>query len=171
MIMNLIDISNKTSYQGEFSGDIMTSSKHDTNRTNLGCSMLDIESKNMNQKQLIEILRTQFNGNVELLARQSGCNVDNIYKMLAGDFDSSEWLSNGDKKIDQVGDSIQLGDKYVEIINSGDGVTNNYAGLLNNLGIIREQKMKISDLQKLIKEKDEVIATQKEMIEWMKSKE
>lgn len=169
MNLTLIDLSNnvKTEFNGQFA-NVTSRTINSVGKTNFSGKMLDEENMNMDNKQLIEKFDSLLGNNnaIEDLARNTGVTVDKIQTILSG-------LINLPVKFNEKrgnimnGESIQIGDR-VEINNSGDGLTNNYAGMWDNHGSTKELKTRISDLQKLLKEKDELIAAQKETIELLK---
>lgn len=168
MNLNLVDLSNnvEANYQGKFN-DVFTTI-NEAGRTLLNKNVLDRE-KIMNNRQLIEKIKLLKNEDIEQLAKCTNISVSiiqNIFSSLEDlDVNIKENVMKGEK-----GENVQIGEQFVEINNLGDGVTNNYAGLLENAGLIKDLKMKIVNLENALKEKEDLIASMKETIELLKKK-
>lgn len=171
--MNLIsftDLSNNvgSNYLGDFN-DVFTTI-NEVAKTKSLPTMLDKEM-NMDNKQFIDNFKFLLQNNetelIDVLAR-AGVMEDKIQNILSSlnKIDISDFNVKGGNTM--KGESVQIGDKFVEIVNSGDGVTNNYANLLDNIGLVKELKTRVVDLQRLLKEKDETIAALKETNELLK---
>lgn len=169
-LINFTDLSNNvgSSYQGDFN-DVFTTINEVAKTKSLN-TVLD-EEKNMDNKQFIENFKFLLQNNdielIDVLVR-AGVPEDKIQHILSSlsKLDENEVDVKGGNAM--KGESVQIGDKFVEIINSGDGVTNNYANLLDNIGLVKELKTKVVDLNRLLKDKDDLIAAQKETIELLR---
>lgn len=172
MYLNLVDLSKhiRTEYKGQFN-ELISRTMNDMGATNYDVEMLDRESKSMNNAEFSDKLKSILNSKeidfIGDLARDTGVTVDKVETIISNLFNLP--LQFNKKGEYGMRESFQIGDK-IEINNSGDG-PNNYAGMLNSVGIIRELKMRISDLQKLLKEKDALIAAQKETIDLLKKRD
>lgn len=164
MMLNLLTLNDvRANYNGEFN-NVLT----DINfaATNTSIEVLDVKNKFMSKfsDELKSILRSRFNNDIEAFAESLGLTTDQVSNLLL--IGASESPSDSARIAENVsGDNIQIGDKIE--INTGDG-NNDFSGILNET--IKSQKNKIAYLEDLLKEKDEVIATQKEMILLMKKK-
>lgn len=172
MYLNLVDLSKniRTEYKGQFN-DLVSRTMNDMGATNCSENMLDRESKNMSNTEFSDRLKSILNSKeidfIGEIARNTGVTVDKVETIISS-------LVNMSVQFNKKGEygmreSFQIGDK-IEINTSGDG-PNNYAGMLNNAGIIKELKTRISDLQKLLRDKDELIASQRETIELLKKRD
>lgn len=172
MNFNLVDLSNnvKTEFKGRFN-DIMSRTISDVRTTNIEGEMLDIgkSNKNMDNREFADRLRfLQENKEIDFLgdlARDTGLTLDKIQGIVSA-IVNVPMEFNKEKK-DVMRESFQIGDK-IEINASGNG-PNNYAGMLSSHGVIKELKAKNAGLEKLLKEKDELITSLRETIELLKS--
>lgn len=173
MNLNLVDLSNsiKTEYIGQFN-DIISRTFNKMGETNIKEKMLDKEKEYMYNTELIKelkiLLENKESNIIGDLAKETGVTEDKILNILSCLANAPVEIS--EKRENVMRESLQIGDK-VEINYSGDGLTNNYEGLLSGHGTIRELRSKISDLQKLLNEKDELIKSLKETIELLKKRE
>lgn len=166
MNLNLVDLSKsiKADYKGRFYNTIDSTFNCD-GETNINDKMLDKENKNMTNAEFIDRLKSILDSKeidiIGDLARDTGITVDKVQTIISSLINLP--IQFNKKGENGMRESFQIGDK-IEINASGDG-PNNYAGMLNSFGITRELKARISDLQKLLKEKDALIAAQRETIE------
>lgn len=171
MNLNLIDNSGCIHYSGNFS-EVMTDIKN-CDRTKHYIPLLDMKkfimSDEQTLKELKSVLSTRFNNSIEMLATAVGLPVDQVNRILSGEVPIPVDLLNKLRQEDRTDkcDYIQIGDRF-EFHYSGDGVTNNYAGLVGNAASSRRKDTEISWLKREIKEKDELIAALKETIELLK---
>lgn len=176
MVINLIDNSINTNYKGRFE-QITTNIKQEVDRTNFYNIVLDMKKEHMDDNRLfIENLRllivSRFENDIELFARSIGTTPEQIQNFLEEGGDPPRTICGELEKNKETkkGDNIQIGDKVIEINSSGDGMTNNFEGILkgSQIELIKRMKMEIADLKKIMKEKDRLIDLQDEMIKSLK---
>lgn len=177
MVINLIDNSIKASYKGRFE-QITTNIKQEMDRTNSSNIVLDMKKQHMDDNRLYKedlrlLIFSRFENDIELFASTIGVPPEQIQKFLDGRNDPPRALCGEleDKNREtKKGDNIQIGDKVIEINSSGDGMTNNFEGILkgSQTELIKRMKMEIADLKKIMKEKDRLIDLQNEMIKSLK---
>ena len=171
MNLNLVDLSSniKTEFKGQFN-DVVTKTINNLNGTNFSKGLLERENWKMDNTEFLKGMGFAVDNNqidiIGDLSKNTGVAVEEVQTILSELINmSTEFTKKGGLG---MGESLQIGDK-IEIHNSGNG-PNNYAGMLNSYGVIKELKTRISDLHKLLSEKDALIAAQKETIELLKSK-
>lgn len=171
MNLNLVDLSSnvKTEFKGQFN-DVMTRTINKLGGTNINTGLLDGENKIMDNKEFIErarfILENKDVSFIGELASNADITEDKVRSILSTLINAPMEISNERGKC--MRESFQIGDK-IEINASGNG-PNNYAGMLNSAGVIRELKAKVLDQQKLLKEKDERIAALMKTIELLEKR-
>lgn len=172
MIINLIDFSNniKSVYHKEFSGDIINSIEG--NRTIIPFTVLNDKKNIMDNRRFIEDLKllisSRFENDIELFARTVGVTPEQLHLFLLEKGDPPKAICGElekNKEPKKCG-NIQIGDKVIEINNSGDGMTNNFEGILkgSQLDLIKSIKEENSTLHKLIKGKDELLKDKDELL-------
>lgn len=174
MNLNLIDNSSNVYYSGNFN-EVVTDIKA-CDRTKPYNPLLNMKefimSDEQTLKELKSVLSTRYNNSVEMLANAVGLPVDQVNRILSGEVPIPVDLLNKLRHEDRTskGDYFQIGDRF-EFYYSGDGVTNNYAGLLDSVGMARKKDEKISQLEREIKENHKMIADLKKTIEALKKEE
>lgn len=162
-----------TNYQGTFN-DITTTIS--TDKTNLSPNVLDMKKIGMKDKRnnvedLKACLIGSFNNDIEAMAHALGLSINDIHNYLLGRINIPDSIVHRlEEYTFSKGGYFQFGDR-IEINNSGDNYSQSYSDMLESEDTeIKRLKMENSSLRKIIKEKDELIASQRETIEILKSK-
>ena len=134
--------------------------------------MLAMEKRFMNDKIVDELrsyIQAKFGNDIERFAACVGRPAEEIRSFLDGSSDIPPGFFENYLNCASEGGArrVQIGDTNVEIVNKGDGMTNNYAGLLKGVqaGTVKELKKENAELKRQIKDLKELVESQKITIE------
>ena len=173
--MIIYETPNIISQIGTFNGSVETK-VNPSGKTKESKTLLRRKKKRMDDnilEELRSLIKTRFGNDIDKFADCVGKSTEEILSFLNGETDiPPELFEDYIDCASKGAGSIQIGDKYVEIYNRGNYMTNNYAGLMKGaqIEIIKKIKAENAKLKEELKEQKELIESQKEIIKLLKEK-